>query len=455
MRNGAKVAVIIPALDEEQSIGKVISMIPDWVDEIIVADNGSRDRTIEVARARGARVVSEPQRGYGSACLAGIAALQDPDVVVFLDGDYSDHPEEMARLVDPIVRDEADLVAGSRVLGQCEAGALAPQARFGNWLACALIRLFWKASYTDLGPFRAVRASTLKSLEMRDPDYGWMVEMQIKAPRVGWRVKEVPVSYRRRIGKSKITGTVKGVLGAGAKILLTIFLLAIQPQRASKQTASERLIIFTRYPEPGKTKTRLIPALGPDGAADLHRRMTEHTLKRALTLKSEAVSIEVRFAGGNEQLMRAWLGAQMILRRQGQGDLGACMDRAFRETFQAGAKRVVIIGTDCPALTGALLRTAFEALKQHDIVIGPAHDGGYYLIGLRRRVPQLFQGLPWGTASVLELTLRKAAELGFWPEQLTPLDDVDRPEDLYLWEQEQSADGFTYDAHLRHHPRAQ
>ncbi len=227
MRFGARVAVVIPALNEERSIGWVVAAIPEWVDEIIVVDNGSTDRTAEVARAHRARVVSEPRRGYGSACLAGIAALGDPDVVVFLDGDFSDHPAEMSLLVDPIVRGEADLVAGSRVLGQRERCALTPQARFGNWLACLLIRLLWDARYSDLGPFRAIRTSVLKHLEMRDPDYGWMVEMQIKATREGWRVKEVPVSYRRRIGKSKVSGTLKGVVGAGTKILLTIFLFAL------------------------------------------------------------------------------------------------------------------------------------------------------------------------------------------------------------------------------------
>lgn len=227
MRNGANIAVIIPALNEEPSIGQVIDAIPDWVDDIIVADNGSTDKTAEIARAHGARVVWEPQRGYGAACLAGLAALNDPDVVVFLDGDFSDHPDEMPLLVDPITRGEADLAIGSRVLGRREAGALTPQARFGNWLACTLIRFFWNVRYTDLGPFRAVRYSTLKSFGMCDRDYGWSVEMQIKAARDGRRVLDVPVSYRRRIGKSKVAGTVRGVIGAGWKILYTIFRAAL------------------------------------------------------------------------------------------------------------------------------------------------------------------------------------------------------------------------------------
>lgn len=223
MRNENQVAVIIPVLNEEQSIGKVISSIPRWVDDIIVADNGSTDASAAIAEAHGARIVKQPRRGYGSACLAAIALLKSPDIVVFLDGDFSDHPEEMSFLVDPIIHDLADLVIGSRILGQQERGALTPQARFGNWLACHLMRCFWKACYTDLGPFRAIRYASLKKLGMRDRDYGWTVEMQIKAAARKIRCLEVPVRYRRRIGKSKVSGTLRGVIGAGCKILFVIF----------------------------------------------------------------------------------------------------------------------------------------------------------------------------------------------------------------------------------------
>ncbi len=222
MRNKVKISVIIPAINEERSIGKVISEIPDWVDETIVVDNGSEDKTAEVARSAGAKVLFEPQRGYGAACLTGIANLDNPDVVVFLDGDYSDYPEEVTHLVDPILNNEADMVIGSRVFGTAEKGALTPQARFGNWLACKLIRLFWKVRFTDLGPFRAIRFESLKRLNMRDPNYGWTIEMQIKAAQKGVRSIEVPVSYRKRIGKSKVSGTVRGVILAGTKILYTI-----------------------------------------------------------------------------------------------------------------------------------------------------------------------------------------------------------------------------------------
>ncbi len=226
MKNNHSAAVIIPTLNEEQSIGKVISDIPDWVDDIIVVDNGSTDRTVEVATAHGARVVPQPERGYGAACLAGIDALQQPDIVVFLDGDYSDYPEEMDMLVDPIIAGEADMVIGSRVAGKSEKGALTPQAIFGNWLSCKLMHLFWGVSYTDLGPFRAIRRSALEFLDMQDRNFGWTIEMQIKAAQRGLREKELPVRYRKRIGKSKISGTVKGVIMAGTIILRTIFVSA-------------------------------------------------------------------------------------------------------------------------------------------------------------------------------------------------------------------------------------
>jgi hypothetical protein len=217
-----KVAVVIPALNEERSLPLVLAALPP-VDDVVVVDNGSRDRTAEVARAAGARVVEEARRGYGGACLAGIAALRNPEVVVFVDADFSDHPEELPLLVGPIERGEADLVIGSRALGQREKGALLPQARFGNALACFLIRLLYGHRYTDLGPFRAIRFDSLRKIGMRDRNFGWTVEMQIRALRHGLRVAEVPVRYRRRVGVSKITGTISGTVRAGYKILYTIF----------------------------------------------------------------------------------------------------------------------------------------------------------------------------------------------------------------------------------------
>ncbi len=219
-----RISVVIPAYNEEQGIPAVLGAIPRGLaSEIVVVDNGSSDRTAELAALGGARVVAEPRRGYGRACLAGIAALNRPDIVVFLDADYSDHPEEMEALVAPIVEDRADFVIGSRTMGRRERGALLPQARFGNWLATGLIRILYHTRHTDLGPFRAIDYRALQGLEMQDETFGWTVEMQVKAARRKLKVMEIPVSYRRRVGRSKITGTVTGTLKAGYWILLTIF----------------------------------------------------------------------------------------------------------------------------------------------------------------------------------------------------------------------------------------
>jgi hypothetical protein len=224
------VAVIIPACNEEASLPRVLGDLPA-VDRVIVADNGSTDATASIARRHGAQVVYEGRRGYGQACLAALAHIEReiqsghmsaPNVVVFLDADYSDHPERMPELVEPILHDKADFVLGSRLAGRRQAGAMPPQSVWGNRLACLLMRLLWGARYTDLGPFRAIRYEALHMLRMEDRTFGWTVEMQIKALAAGLRILEVPLPYRRRIGTSKISGTLKGSLQASAKILLTI-----------------------------------------------------------------------------------------------------------------------------------------------------------------------------------------------------------------------------------------
>ena len=192
--------------------------------QIIVADNGSRDRTAEIARCAGATVVAEPQRGYGAACLRALANLPpDTDTVVFMDADSSDDPREAAALLEPILKGRADFVLGSRTLGKAEKGSLQPHQRVGNALATFLIRVLFGYRYTDLGPFRAIRLDALRKLDMRDRNYGWTIEMQIKAVRRKLRIEEVPVSYRNRIGVSKVSGNLKASVLAGIKILWTVF----------------------------------------------------------------------------------------------------------------------------------------------------------------------------------------------------------------------------------------
>lgn len=224
--------VIIPAYNEEKSIGLVLKDIPrDWVREIVVCNNASKDKTAEVAAENGATVVNQPNPGYGNACLKGIEYLKNkpkneqPDIVVFLDGDYSDYPQELPKVVQPIVEEKMDLVIGSRALGEMESGAMQPQQIFGNWLATNLIRLFYGYHFTDLGPFRAIKWDKLLELEMQDTNFGWTVEMQVKAAKMKYACIEIPVNYRCRVGVSKISGTIKGTILAGHKILWTIFKL--------------------------------------------------------------------------------------------------------------------------------------------------------------------------------------------------------------------------------------
>ena len=239
------VDVIIPALNEEASLPLVLRDLPN-VRHVYVVDNGCTDRTPEVAAEMGAIVVQEQVKGYGSACLRGMAAIETaieegepaPSVVVFIDADYSDHPEELLRLVAPIFDDTHDFILGSRLLGNREAGAMPPQSIYGNKLACFLMRWFFRIRYTDLGPFRAIRYQSLRSLNMCDTNYGWTIEMQIKAARAKLRIKEVPASYRKRIGTSKISGTISGTVKAGSKILFTIARYGLSRKQASTPASS-------------------------------------------------------------------------------------------------------------------------------------------------------------------------------------------------------------------------
>jgi len=221
------IKVIIPAFNEEASIGKVISEIPDLVSEIIVVSNNSSDKTETVAKMAGATVLREPQKGYGYACLKGLEYIASqetkPDIVVFLDGDYSDYPQDLHKIVAPIINNNMDLVIGSRVKRWREKGSMTFPQIFGNWLATSLMKLFFNAKFKDLGPFRAIKYKKLLALQMQDKTYGWTVEMQLKAVKQKLTYIEVPVRYKNRIGTSKVSGTVKGAIFAGVKILGWIF----------------------------------------------------------------------------------------------------------------------------------------------------------------------------------------------------------------------------------------
>lgn len=225
-----RISVIIPVLNEEHALAHVLAEIPvDLVHDIVVVDNGSTDHSAAVALAGGARVVDESRRGYGAACLRGVAATKDADILVFLDGDHSDYPADMDKLLQPILDGSVEMVIGSRMLIRESRRSLLPQARFGNWLAANLMRLCFDIRCTDLGPFRAIRRQALLDLGMSDRDFGWTVEMQLRAKLMDLRVLELPVRYRNRIGKSKISGTITGTIRAGWKILSTIFRYRLCP----------------------------------------------------------------------------------------------------------------------------------------------------------------------------------------------------------------------------------
>jgi len=226
------IKVIIPAFNEENAIVNVLKEIPNSVSEVIVVDNNSNDLTSISAKNAGATVLFEERKGYGYACLKGLdyIAKQDikPDIIVFLDGDYSDYPEELLKIIHPILNDNVDLVIGARVKEYREAGSMTPQQVFGNWLACFLMKLFFNAKFTDLGPFRAIKYDKLLELSMQDKTYGWTVEMQLKALKKGFNYNEIPVRYKNRIGVSKVSGTVKGTIMAGIKIIGWIFKYAFK-----------------------------------------------------------------------------------------------------------------------------------------------------------------------------------------------------------------------------------
>ncbi len=221
------IKVIIPAFNEEKSIANVIAEIPDFVEEIVVVNNNSIDQTAQVATKAGASVLTEKSKGYGYACLKGIDYLSQkdktPDILVFLDGDFSDFPQELTKVIQPIIDDSVDFVVGARVKELRASGSLTPQQVFGNWLACFLMKILYQSSFTDLGPFRAIRWETLENLKMSDKTYGWTIEMQLKVLRQKISYQEVPVSYKKRIGVSKVSGTVKGTIFAGVKIIGWIF----------------------------------------------------------------------------------------------------------------------------------------------------------------------------------------------------------------------------------------
>ena len=586
-------SIVIPALNEEAVIGQVVTRLRECpalqaagITDIVVVDNGSDDATAAVARAAGARVVSEPRRGYGRACLAGVLAAKEAEVIVLMDGDGSDVPEDVLRVWEPVRAGVADLAMGSRARGQCEPGALTPQQRVGNAVGALLLKLLYGVRVSDIGPLRAIRRETLLRLEMQEMTYGWSAEMLAKAGRLELRIQEIPVDYRRRAGgSSKVAGTLKGTIKASWRILRTIaryrrwqpegtqqyssdgpggstaargaaesaetqfwtaratngsesaetqFPQAVQaegPQAAvgnarrykendcpegergftttpgrqdagatraapapfgrdnvdaamSRQDAGatrgdnagaamgrqdagaaggsskseyktvvyapgkaaeqreaaanrprQALFLVARLPLVGQTKTRLGQAIGHEAAArlyqafltDLGERFTRAATRDGYDLfwfyAAPDEASEATFAA------RVPAGAGLI--RQAGGDFAARLWQGFEALAGRGYERVVVLGSDSPHVPAAWVAQAFASLETHDVVIGPARDGGYYLLGQRGAPVDLFSGITMSTPTVYAETLARAEAAGL-SVALTPATfDIDEADDLY------------------------
>lgn len=441
------ITIVIPALTEAAVIGAVVRSLREspplqqaGISDIVVVDNGSTDATAEEARAAGARVVSEPRRGYGWACLAGVRAAGGAELIVLMDGDGSDAPEDVLRVVAPVQAGTADLAMGSRVRGACERGALTPQQRIGNAVGARALRALYGVRVSDLGPLRAIRRDTLLRLEMGEMAYGWSTEMLAKAGRLGLRVCEVPVSYRRRAGgKSKVAGTLTGTLRASAHILRTLaryLRWRPQPLAPAKHSPRQALCILARLPLVGQVKTRLGRELGHEAVTELYAAFLRD-LDARFTPAAARDGYDLYWCyAAPDHIEDAAFAAQVtagarLLRQRGE-DLNARLLSAFRQLGDRGYDRVLVVGSDSPHLPAASITQAFAALAECDVVIGPAYDGGYYLLGQRLATgpADLFGGIPMSTAEVFDQTVARARSFGLTVALAPATFDIDMPADL-------------------------
>lgn len=446
-----RVSVVIPTHNEAQSIGRVLADLPaDTVTEVLVVDSNSNDGTPEIASKMGARIIREPRRGYGRACLTGLAEASDADIVVFLDGDYSDRPAELPLLLAPILEGRADITLGSRLQKSRSADALPWHQMFGNSLAASMIRILYRLDISDLGPFRAGRADVLRALALQEVTYGWAVEMILKGTLAGVRVVEVPVSYHPRIGKSKISGTLRGTVGAAWFILSLIARYYFRYRRAknpppaalASRSAIEScgvntayspnggrtLVVMAKAPRPGMVKTRLSPSLPVEAVTELYRCLLNDTIALAHSLKMVEVAIMCP-ASDVEELIQLAPSVSGVVGQEGQG-LAAGLTSAFGYFASAGYQRVVAFNSDSPHLPASILEHAFETLTSHDVVVGPTHDGGYYLVGAKASHAGLFDGDSMGTNSALEALLARARSLQLSVGFTHPFYDIDVAGDL-------------------------
>ncbi len=436
------VAIVIPALNEEGAIGPLVRALQVHpalqtlpIAGIYVVDNGSTDGTAEAARMAGAEVVSEPRRGYGQACLAGVLRAAAADIILLMDGDGSDDLDGVARVAREVVETDADLVVGSRSRGHSERGALTPHQRAGNFVGSLVLRLVYGLKVSDLGPTRAIRRTALLRLKMSEMSYGWSTEMLAKAARAGLRVREVPVDYHRRsAGESKVAGTLSGSVTASIHILKTLARYRRWSPTSPPDRARQALFIVSRLPEPGKTKTRLGRAIGHDAAAtlytaflrDLGARMTEASQRDSFDLFWYCALPPGRSLAEFAPLVPS--GGELLA--QHDGAFGERLLAGFREVAARGYERIVVLGSDSPHVPSHRMAQAFHALETHDVVIGPAQDGGYYLLGERTPLCDCFSGIEMSTPRVFEETVAHLHAAGKSIALLSQTFDVDEFADL-------------------------
>ena len=435
-------AIVMPALNEEGAIGPQIAALRSHftrsalpAPRILVVDNGSTDGTASVAHAAGAEVITEPRRGYGYACLAGVQAAAGADVVLLMDADGSDDLAGAGRVAEVVLRGEADLAMGTRTLGRAETHSLTPQQRMGNAIGALLLRLLYGVRVSDIGPTRAIRRSALLQLDMREMGYGWSVEMLAKAARAGLRIRELPVDYRARTaGRSKVSGTLRGTLLASQHILITI--LRYRRWRVPQTCPRRALFVVVRVPTHGMTKTRLGRSIGHEAATKLYAAFVQDLGARLTSAaRRDGYDLYWFYAGpagaGTAAIERLLPPDSRLLPQVGAG-FGERLLHGFRALRARGYDEIAVLGSDSPHIPSGWIRDAFDALTTHDVLLGPARDGGYYLLALRarREIDDLFTGITMSTPTVCAETIERATRLGHTLRLGRMTFDVDEVSDL-------------------------
>lgn len=429
------IAAIIPVWNEEAAIGQVVSALPrDLVDETIVVDAGSTDRTAEVALQAGAKVIVERRRGYGRACATGALAAKS-EVLAFLDGDGADDASALPKVLAPVTEGRAQLALGARV--PVDAGALPVHSILGNKLAAALISARWRQPISDLPSFKVIRRADLLALSMSEATYGWTIEMIVKAARRGYRLSEVALEYHRRVGgESKVSGNLSTSIKASGAILSTLARHGFGRSSGQAILGSRAIVLMAKAPFPGEAKTRLAADLGPENAAEIHRAFSALSISNAVhaVAPGDIVALmcpDERHAGALgsfKQRAQVWA--------QSRPGLMAGISEAFERAAALGAGAVIVTETDSPNLPAAHIGAAFETLERPGpgIVIGPCTDGGYYLVGAKAlddaNARALFEGEQYDGSTICERTAARARALGFWVEFAPEWYDVDTVDDL-------------------------